>query len=94
MRRIGRRGNNIRYFTAGHQGEEEEEEEEEEQEGRLEVWFMYTPVRKVLAQKKVLWQSLGYNPGTGTRVCQTIAAQIMMMWLRHRGLLLIGSYNI
>jgi len=32
--RIGRRGNNILYLTAGHKRAEEEEEEEQEEESR------------------------------------------------------------
>jgi len=54
---------------------------------------VYTPVRKVLAQRKVLWQSLGGNQGTSTRVCQTFAAQIMMMmWLRLQNLDIFPIY--
>ena len=39
--------------------------------------YQYTPVRKVLAQRKVPWQSLGSNRCMGTRFFQTSAAEIM-----------------
>ena len=39
----------------------------------LEGHAQYTPVRKVLAQKKVLWQFLGGNGSTRTILCQTCA---------------------
>ena len=32
------------------------------------LWLLYTPIRKVFAERKVLWQSLGGNEGTGTRI--------------------------
>ena len=34
---------------------------------------LYTPVRKVLAQKKVFWPFLGGNGSTRTILCQTCA---------------------
>ena len=36
----------------------------------LKTW-LYTPVRKVLEQKKVLWLCLGGNGSTRTILCQT-----------------------
>ena len=37
----------------------------------------YTPVRKVLAERKVPWQSLGGNESISTRLCQKGAVAIV-----------------
>ena len=39
----------------------------------VDAQISYTPVRKVLAQKKVLWPLLGGNRSTRTILCQTCA---------------------
>ena len=41
------------------------------------LYTWYTPVRKVFAEREVLWQSLGGNESTSTRLCHNWAVAIM-----------------